>query len=159
MASPPVKAAAPRASSILSQETSARNPTKPQPSGAPLNITTKAWVTLRRVFFTVADFEAPDKIYDVVNRVQEATLQVLGVISTNQLLPGNILRSVTFTAGQTQMLAHGLGREWQGFFHCRVYPGAGDPILKEIAYASGVGADSVLPLISTNAGTYDIYVF
>lgn len=159
MASPPAKAAAPRASSVLSQEVNAKNPTKPQPTGAPRNITTKAWVTLRRVFFTVKDFEAPDKIYDVVNRVQEATLQILGVISTNQLLPGNILRSVTFTAGQTQMLAHGLGREWQGYFCCRSYPGAGACVLTEAAYSSGVNSDTVLPVTSTNAGTYDIYVF
>jgi hypothetical protein len=116
-------------------------------------------VTLRRAFFTIAEVSDATKLYDVLNRMQESTEQILGVVSTNQLIPGNIIRSVTFTAAQTQYLAHGLGRQWQGYFCVRAQSGSGAPVFTDVAYASGVGGDSVVPLKSANAGTYDIYVF
>lgn len=159
MAAPVAKTSAPRASSILSQETTASTPVKPAQAGAPTSVTTKAWVSLRRVFFTAADVGQAEKLYDILNRMQEATLAVLGVMTTNQLIPGNILRSVTFTAGQTQMLTHGLGREWQGYFCIRARSGSGAPTFTDEAYVAGQQADSILPLKSANAGVYDIYVF
>jgi len=156
----PVNSKAPRASSILSQATTAKTQVaKPLPVGAPLSISTKGWVTLRRVFFTAADVAQAAKLYDILNRMQESTLQVLGVVSTNQLIPGNILRSITFTAAQTQTLVHGLGRSWQGYFCVRAQIGSGAPVFTDVAYPTGVTADSVVPLLSANAGTYDIYVF
>src|SRR5882762_3881838 len=102
MAGAPPNNTAPRASSILSQAvTPASAGAKPGPAGAPVTITTKAWVTLRQVLFTVTEVSSPDKLYDILRRMQEATLAVLGVVSTNALVPGNILRSVALTAGQT----------------------------------------------------------
>jgi hypothetical protein len=159
MAAPATKNSAPRASSILSQEVTADSGTKPVPAGAPLSVITKTWVTLRRVFFTASDVADAAKLYDVMNKMQESVLSVLGVVSTNQLIPGNILRSVTFTAGQTQALAHGLGRKWQGYFCVHATASSGYPLFTDGAYPAGVGADSVVPLFSGNSGTYDIYIF
>lgn len=160
MASPPAKNAAPRASSVLSQDiTAATAAVKPAPAGAPLKVTTKQWVTLRRVFFTAEDVGQAQKLFDILNRMQESLLQALGVVTTNQLIPGNILRAITFTAGQTQMLAHGLGREWQGYFCIRARSGSGACVLTDEAYTTGLTADLVVPLKSVNAGVYDIYVF
>lgn len=160
MAAPPVKNTAPRASSILSNELTADTQNvKPAQAGAPLSVETKAWVTLRRAFFTEADVADMAKLYDILNRMQESALQVLGVVSTNQLIPGNILREVSFTAGQTQNLAHGLGRVWQGYFCVRSQQGSGAPAFADQPYPPGVGGDSVLPLYSANSGVYDIYVF
>jgi hypothetical protein len=157
MATPPVKNTAPRASSILSQETTASTATaKPLPAGAPLSITTKAWVTLRRVFFTAADVADSAKLYDILNRMQEATLQILGVVSTNQLVPGNILRSIKFTSGVAQMVVHGLGRPWQGYFIVRASVAG---LLSDATYSAGSTSDSVVPLVSAADGTFDIYVF
>lgn len=159
MAAPATKNVAPRASSILSQEnTASTQGGKPVPPGAPLSVTTKAWVTLKRVFFTASDVGAADKLFDILSKMQEATLSVLGVVSTNQLIPGNILRGVTFTPSQTLLLAHGLGREWQGYFCVRTSAG-GPVLLSDGVYPAGVGADSVVPLKCINSGTYDIYVF
>ena len=159
MATPPAKVTAPRASSILSQEQTATTPTKPAPSGAPTSITTRAWVTLRRAFFTIAEVTEPGKLFDVLNRMQESTEQILGVVSTNQLIPGNIIRGVVFGAGETKYLAHGLGREWQGYFPTRATAVSGVILLTDVAQPPGVGKDTVLPLLSGNAGTFDIYVF
>lgn len=157
MATPPVKNTAPRASSILSQETTASTASaKPLPAGAPLSITTKAWVTLRRVFFTAADVADSAKLYDILNRMQEATLQILSVVSTNQLVPGNIIRGVTLSNGVTSMVVHGLGRPWQGYFIVRA---SVVNFLIDGAYAPGLGADTVVPLTSAANGVYDIYVF
>lgn len=160
MATTPNKVAAPRASSILSQEQTAKTQgNKAVPAGAPLSISTKAWVTLRRVFFTAADVAVSSKLYDILNRMQESTLQILGVVSTNQLVPGNILRSVTFASGQTIALAHGLGRPWQGYFCVRASFGSGAGAFIDGSYPTGVGADTVVPLLSISDGTFDIYVF
>lgn len=158
MAAPSVKATAPRASSILSQEVTADTQGgKPVPAGAPLTTSSGAWVTLRRVFFTAADVGQAEKLYDILNRMQEATLQILGVVSTNQILPGNILRGVKFTTdAQTQQLAHGLGRKWQGYFIVRA---SLITILTDGVYSAGIGADTVIPLKSLYASTVDIYVF
>lgn len=114
---------------------------------------------LRRVFFTVSDVSDPKRLYDVINRLQESILSVLGVVSTNQMIPGNILRAVPFTAGQSRMLVHGLNRPWQGYFCVRAQLGSGVPLFADTAYVAGTTADKILPLNSTNAGTYDIYVF
>jgi hypothetical protein len=122
-------------------------------------VTTKAWVTLRRVFFTAADVAQANKLYDILNRMQEATLQIFGVISTNQLVPGNILRNVTFESGQTQFLAHGLGREWQGYFVVRAAFGSGAGAFIDGTYPPGGTASVGIPLLSISDGTFDIYVF
>jgi hypothetical protein len=106
--------------------------------------------------FTASDVEAADKLYDILNRMQESTQSILGVVSTNAVIPGNILRGVTFTAGQVINLVHGLEREWQGYF---VVKSTGAADLSNTAYPPGQGADTILPLVSANAGTYDIYVF
>jgi hypothetical protein len=116
-------------------------------------------VTLKRVFFTASDVGATDKLFDILNKLQESMLGVLGVVSTNQLIPGNILRGVTFTAGQTKVLAHGLGREWQGYFCVHATDNSNFPSFTDGVYPVGVKADSVVPLFSGGSGTYDIYVF
>lgn len=160
MATPPANTATPRASSILSQEVTAITASaKPVPDGAPLSITTKAWIVLRRVFFTAADVADAAKLYDILNRMQEATLSILSVVSTNHIIPGNILRAVAFTAGQTKDLAHGLGRPWQGYFIIRAVQGSGAPVFADQPSPDGVNSSSIISLNSTNSGTYDIYVF
>lgn len=157
MAAPPVNNDAPRASSILSQNVTAETQgQKPVQAGAPLSTTTKSWVTMRRVSFTAEDVGQAEKLYDILNRMQEATLQVLGVVVTNQLIPGNIIRGVTFTAGQTKQLAHGLGREWQGYFCVRA---TAITVLFDGAYEAGLRADSVIPITAYYDSTVDIYVF
>lgn len=159
MPAPVAKTSAPRASSVLSQEVTASTPAKPAPAGAPTSVATKAWVTLRRVFFTAADVGQAQKLYDILNRMQESVLQVLGVVSTNQLIPGNILRGIVFQAGETKYLAHGLGRAWQGYFVCRVASAGGVVLILDSFYPQGLTADMVLPIVSANSGTFDIYVF
>lgn len=159
MAAPLLKITAPRASSVLSQISTASPPVKAVPAGAPTSITTKAWVTLQRVFFTVADVGQAGKLYDILNRMQESSLKVFRVVGTNQLVPGNILRGITFTAAQSQTLSHGLGRAWQGYFLVRAAPGSATTFLTDGVYPAGVTADQVIPLTSSGAGTYDVYVF
>lgn len=158
MATPPANAKAPRASSILSQAQTATTSTKPVPAGAPTSVTTKAWVTLKRVMFTIDDVGSA-QLYDILNRMQESVLGVLGVVTTNSLIPGNILRAVAMTAGVNYYLAHGLGRPWQGYFITRQYEGAVANGLIDIPYPTGLAADSILPVFSVSTGTYDIYVF
>ena len=158
MAGAPLKNESPRASSVLSQTaTAASAGAKPGPAGAPATITTKSWMTLRRVFFTTADVAAPEKLWNILNRMQEATLAVLGVVSTNALVPGNILRGVALTAGQTAVLTHGLGRPWQGYVIVRAQGAVN--FLIDGAYPAGLTADVAVPLLSAATGTYDIYVF
>jgi hypothetical protein len=162
VATSPAKSAAPRASSILSQAQTAKTAgsgVKPMPAGAPLSISTKPWVTLRRADFNTKDMADPERLYQVLTKMQEAILSVLGVVVTNQMVPGNIIRTVTFTSNSTQMLAHGLGRSWQGYVCIRAQAGSGAPAFTDVALASGLTNDIVLPLHSANAGTYDIYVF
>lgn len=159
MATPPANIKAPRASSILSQVQTATNVgAKPVPAGAPLSTATKAWITFRRVFFTVKDVGTKE-LYDILNRMQEASADVLDVVSTNQLVPGNILRGVVMAAATNYYLSHGLGRPWQGYFIVRSWPGAGVNILVDTAYPTGLTADMILPVASAATGTYDIYVF
>lgn len=158
MATPPANAKAPRASSILSQAQTATTNLKPVPAGAPTSVTTKAWVTLRRVMFSIEDVGSK-QLYDILNRMQESVLGVLGVVTTNQLIPGNILRAVPMTAGGNYYLAHGLGRPWQGYFIVRQYQGAAANGLVDIPYTTGLAADTILPVSSAATGTYDIYVF
>jgi hypothetical protein len=160
VATPPVNVTAPRASSVLSQATTAKtNQQKKTQAGAPVSVSTSGWVTLRRTFFTATDVANPTKLYDVLNKLQENLLGVLGVVTTNQMIPGNILRSVSMVANGSYYLAHGLNRQWQGYFIVRSYVGSGPNLLIDIPYPSGMTGDKILPVESPTTGTYDIYVF
>lgn len=157
MPAPTQSATAPRASSILIQPTPGAVLSKPPAAGAPASISTKAWAAFRQVFFTVGDVTDAGKLYTVLDRLQKNLVAIFGVVTTNAIIPGNIIRGVVFTAGQTQYLAHGLGRPWQGYFCVRAQ--TNPAVFTDVAYATGTTADSILPLLSGNAGTYDIYVF
>jgi hypothetical protein len=151
---------APRASSILSfATTAASNLLKTVQAGVAATVTTHAWARLRRVTFTVADVTDPKKLFDIINRFQENIFGVLGVVTTNQLIPGHILRSVALVNGSVKVLSHGLGRPWQGYFIIRTYTGSAVNILADAAYPPGTTADKVIPLLPAATGTYDIYVF
>lgn len=106
--------------------------------------------------FTEKDVGSKE-LYDVLNRIQESILAVLGVVTTNQLIPGNILRGVAMTSGTSYFLAHGLGRQWQGYFIIRSQGAAG--ALVDVSYPTGLAADTTLPVQSSATGTYDIFVF
>jgi len=161
MATPPHGNAAPRASSILSQATTAAVAVKPTMVGAPTSVTTKAWVLLRRVFFNAEDVADPKRLYDILNRIQENLLAVLGVVSTNQIVPGNILRNVKFSAFVPINLAHGLGRKYQGYFVVRAYnaPTTFPMINDLLLIPSTLDASKVVVLLSNQDFTCDLYVF
>lgn len=160
MATPPANVIAFRASSVLDQTPKASTQqAKPALAGAPSSILTRQWVQLRRVLFTKGDLADVDKLFDLLNRFQESILSVLGVVTTNQLIPGNILRNVAMNSAGTYYLAHGLGRPWQGYFIVRNYQGSAYGALRDIALPQGMTADKILAVQSQQTGTFDIYVF
>ena len=120
-------------------------------------ITSGAWTTLRRVMFTAKDVADPERLYQVLYKVQDLVHQGLGPVVQNPLLNGNHVRGVAFTAGQTVTLSHGLARPYSGY-HCTRAQG-GYPSFQESALASGLSSDASVALTSANAGTFDFYFF
>lgn len=157
MAAPPVKNTAPRATSVLNFS-SVGNTVGGKPSipGGPLIVKTFAWVSLKLIAFSDKDV-VTDRLPDTLRRLQENILNALGTLITNPVLVGNVLRGITFTAAQTQYLTHGLNRPWQGYVCVRAQ--TNPAALTDVALAPGQTADRILPILSANAGTYDIYVF
>ena len=116
-----------------------------------------AWRSLRRVLFSAKDLADPERLYEVVYKVQDLIFQGIGPVLQNAIVPGNRLTSVAFSSGQTRILAHGLGRAYQGYFHVRAIGGYG--AFQEVALPSGVSNSTSIALQALNGGTFDLYIF
>jgi hypothetical protein len=101
----------------------------------------------------------PHVITRKMNSDNAAVAAKFGDYDSNPMLSGTILRNVVFSAGQTLKLKHGLGRPWHGYLIVRAQTNPAQMI--DVANPSGsTGPDpNFLTLRSTNAGTYDVWIF
>lgn len=131
--------------------------TQPVGSQTSPTIVQRALVSIRKLFFTAKDLEDPERLYQILKQYQDSYTSALQALGSSPWAIGSLQEGVVFTTGQTQYLAHGLGRAWAGVWCTKA---AGLPWLYTIAaYPAGVTADKVIPLTSTNAGTYSLVVF
>ncbi len=84
-----------------------------------------------------------------VNQLQRNFQEALRAVLDAEWLFGTDVRDLTFTAGQTRSVDHGLGRVPKGFIVIDAQTAA--PLL----YQSNAGSYTV-DITSTNAGTYSL---
>ena len=131
--------------------------TQPVGSQTAPTVMQRALFAIRKVFFTSADLQEPDKLYQVIRQIDDGVTTALRSVSTSPILNGNLLRGVVFQMGQTIYLNHGLGRVYIGVIATQAI---GNPWLYTIAaLPMGVTGSQVIPLTSVNAGTYDLWIF
>lgn len=75
----------------------------------------------------------------------------------NPFANGTLIQNVTFTAGQTIVLNHGLGEAYSGFFVTRAKGNA--PQIWEDTLPTGATPKRQIALKSFSPGIYDIWVF
>jgi hypothetical protein len=110
---------------------------------------------LRKLFFTADDLKDPSRLYQLLILMQSSTVNAFESLKSNPTLHGVSL-SATFTAGQTLNLKHGLGRPWVGYQVTRAQTNPWQGI--DTVYPVGTSASLILPLKSTNAGTYQFWI-
>lgn len=131
--------------------------TQPVGSQTAPTVVQRALFAVKKTFFTSADLQDPDKLYQVIRQLDDALATALRSVSTSPIVNGNLLRGITFTMGQTLYLNHGLGRPYLGVIATQAL---GNPWSYTIAtLPMSVTASQVLPITSTNAGTYDLWIF
>jgi hypothetical protein len=130
-----------------------------QPVGSQTKATTRSrsGIGVRQVQFTLDDVSDPERLHRVLLHLQSNLVQPLHGIGQNPMLPGNLLQGLVFGAASTLVIAHGLGRPYQGWLCVRQQ---GNPaVLVETALPTGVSASQMISILSTNAGTYSLWVF
>jgi hypothetical protein len=112
---------------------------------------------LRGVSFTSEDLKDPAKLYKVLYDITANARAAIHGLSQNPLLQGNAVTGITFTGGQTVVINHGLGRAYNGYHpindNGNIWSG------KIGALPSGVTSSQCIALTSTNAGTFDFWIF
>lgn len=120
-------------------------------------IISKAFTAFRELFFTADDVKEPQSLYRILYTMQQNSALTLRILSSATIGGGNLLVGVVFTPGQTLYLKHGLATPYTGWWCTRAQGNAQG--LVEAAFPASVTPDQVLPLTSSNAGTFDVYVF
>jgi hypothetical protein len=123
---------------------------------------TRAKVSVRQVFFTSADLQKPDKLYQVLHMIQQNLSLALRIIGNNPMITGVNLTGIAATSGQQQIVHHGLGRPYVGWFATGAH--ATDARFVEIlpsdpGYPPGLDTSMSLVLLSANTGVYNLFVF
>lgn len=122
------------------------------------NVTVPAQAnTASRPRFETKDHEDPVVLNRKLTELAAYVDKQAGPGATNPVNTGTIIQNLTFTAGQTQNILHGLGRAPIGWFCVRAQ--TNPAVLVEVATPSGVDRTTTLSITSSNAGTYDLYVF
>jgi hypothetical protein len=126
-------------------------------TGAKPIITQRPIASLRRAKFIAEDVSNPDRLIRVIDVLENNLEQFARVIAQNPTLGGNLHVGLVFTAGQTQNIAHLLGRAYAGWWIARAQTNTAAFV--EAALPAGATAAQVLPVTSANAGIYSLYVF
>lgn len=135
-----------------------------QPVGSQTKPTILARVALsvREMFFTSADLQKPDRLYQVIHQVQQNLSKALRVLGSNRQLSGNEITGITCTAGTQFIVSHGLGRPYVGFYATYAHgaPAQFTVILpSDVGYPPGVTTSQVLVLVTGNTGTYNLWIY
>lgn len=120
-------------------------------------ILSRAAVALRGVFFTSADLQKPDRLYQVISALQTNVASVVRSLASNVTLSSVRLSGNVFWSGQTVLINHGLGRPYLGWYVVRAQGGAASFV--EAALPPGVDTSQAIAITSANAGTFDLIVF
>jgi hypothetical protein len=133
-----------------------------QPSAAQgkATVISRSMQGIKQVFFTSSDLKDPDKLYQVVSKLQDFIRQALRPLTTCPLLVGNLLANQSLTGGTTAYLNHGLGRPPVGVI---VVAGPtrdiNDTIAGTLALPAQVTASQQVGVQSATSGTYSFWVF
>lgn len=121
------------------------------------SVLTRSLIGIRQLFFTSNDLADPEKLYQVIARLQSNLIAAIRPLAENPTLAGVLVTGVVFVGGDTQLVSHGLGRAFAGFY-CVDAAGtswAG----KRVASPTGTTAAQMIALTNPTAGTYSFWVF
>jgi len=131
--------------------------TQPVGSQAKPSVLTRAALAIRQLQFTGDDLKESSRLYRVLNDLHSAVSSALQSLASNPTLSGVLLSGEVFTGGQTRTLTHGLGRAFRGWYVVRAQGGVAAFV--EAGLPAGMTPTQGLSLTSTNAGTFDLFVF
>jgi hypothetical protein len=126
-------------------------------------ILTRSAIAVREMFFTSADLQKPDKLYQVIHAIQQNLSKALRVLGSNPMLSGIAITGQSCTASTQVNIAHGLGRPYRGFIVTGAQHGSyaqfEEVVPGDNGYPPGLSKSTYLVLFPGNTGTFDFWVF
>jgi hypothetical protein len=83
-------------------------------ANAKQKVLTAAQTGLQKIFFTSADLQDPNRLYQVISKLRDFITQALQPLRSCPILTGNLVQAQKFSPGGTTLVQHGLGRPFVG---------------------------------------------
>jgi hypothetical protein len=121
-------------------------------------VTSRSYVVpMRRVHIDVADVGKPGMLTKSLRELQDNIQQTLALLGL-PFLGGVLFKGLAFTAGTPRLIAHQLGRAYQGYIATRVQAAASTSPY-ETSLPAGAKATQFVNLAFSANCTADVYVF
>lgn len=94
-----------------------------------------------------------------LQRIQTASLQAMQTAKGNPFADGNLFRGLSFIAGASQTLSHGLGRAYQGAFVVAITSGNNGGMVRVTAPTVPALVNTQIILFPIETFTGDVWVY